>query len=343
MRDIITTVRFYTSEFGQVREAISFLSSIREVYNEIFVLFELPVQKIAWREGKYDLDDLSKRFTILANEELQLGAVQVSSPGFWEFAGNLNPLNFILGLIKLIMEQAEKKEQRRHSAIKSKIETISAYLDILDRYKERRWGTVTDPERFVEARFERIMEILEREVVKYISEGHSPEISEEEFHRHDRIELLRDYLENGSDIEKTSALRQLAALRDMESLPAIVARLGESGAIVREVAGELLPQFGESAVPMLIVILDDPNAKWDFQCEALGALSKIDTPVATKYILRALNDQHPNIRMEAAIAAGERKIVQAIPLLKEALSDNNKYVRKLAREALEKISVKGRT
>jgi hypothetical protein len=341
MKDIIVPATFYTIDFGELRVAIAFLSSVRNTYNDVVRLFEMPLQRVPWRSEKHiDLDELFRRCTVLKSEELRLGAVHLSSPGFWEFIGRLNPLNFLVELTKLILEWSERKKKRAQETLKAKIEAVSGYLDLLDRYKERSWHAVPDPDRFLHTKIDRIINTLEREVVEFLLDGKPPDIREESFYRQDRIDSLRYELTEGPNLAKMSALRQLAGLRDQKFLPDIVNAIRESQAHVHWLASDLAAEFGQAAIPLLLKVYEDPHSEWYSKASALKALGKIDSPDTVPYILKGFTAECSNIRMAAAKAAGDRRIKKAILHLERALSDENEYVRGIARKSLEKIGTR---
>jgi HEAT repeat protein len=68
------------------------------------------------------------------------------------------------------------------------------------------------------------------------------------------------------------------------------------------------------------VALSGPN--WTDRRQAVEALGTISNPKSVPTVSKALRDEHPNVRVSAAIALGKIGDPSALPALTEALSDS---------------------
>lgn len=104
----------------------------------------------------------------------------------------------------------------------------------------------------------------------------------------------------------------LGELRSPSSLPILVAllRKPESGEILMDAASEALGKFGETAIPPLLELLAEPNAKTRFW--ALGALRRTRVPAATPHLRAALKNM-PDICGVAAIGLADLGDKDSIP------------------------------
>ncbi len=80
----------------------------------------------------------------------------------------------------------------------------------------------------------------------------------------------------------------LGEIRSPSSLPALAAllRKPESGEVLMDAAAEALGKFGESALPVLLDLLEAPNARTRFW--ALGALRRTRSPACIPHLRAAL-------------------------------------------------------
>jgi HEAT repeat protein len=87
-------------------------------------------------------------------------------------------------------------------------------------------------------------------------------------------------------------------------------------------AGYGLAMLGDKeGLKVVIDTLNDHQAHWTIRRHAIEALGKLRDKEAMPYLITALKDEHPNIRVSAAKALGEIGDVSALPALKEALED----------------------
>lgn len=103
-------LRLKAERAGEVAEIIAFLSAVEGVYNNL-IAFELAVGDAKERYG----ETVNERYwgrsrgktartvraikdpssVVLPEERIRIHRVSVRSPGFWEFAGSLNPLEVL--------------------------------------------------------------------------------------------------------------------------------------------------------------------------------------------------------------------------------------------------------
>jgi HEAT repeat protein len=109
---------------------------------------------------------------------------------------------------------------------------------------------------------------------------------------------------------------------------------------VRTSAVDTLATVGPEAVPALIQILTN-DSEWRPRARAAKGLRDLgkEAPEAAPALVEALGDQEVPVRIHAADALGtiEVKNEKVVNALEQALNDDNEYVRKTARESLQKI------
>ena len=125
---------FHVASVGSLPDARLFLSSLSSAYCTGIRLIELP--EIYHKSiHEIDLDMAFQKIEILPSEELFISSIKVGSPGFWEFIGNLNPLNFIVEFSKMILDWKMKRENLRLEWARFNYESAESYFDILERYE----------------------------------------------------------------------------------------------------------------------------------------------------------------------------------------------------------------
>jgi hypothetical protein len=102
-----TTLVITTRKLGTVREIVAYLEALESAHNHLYA-FDILVERAqvirAESEDSMYYKQRRPSFTalrpirdvesqVLPGEALVLNAVDVKSPGFWEFLGSLNPLN----------------------------------------------------------------------------------------------------------------------------------------------------------------------------------------------------------------------------------------------------------
>ncbi len=123
------------------------------------------------------------------------------------------------------------------------------------------------------------------------------------------------------------------------TIPALLAQLGDSDSHVRERARHTLVVIGEPAVPALTGLLDSPakHPRWD----AAKALAEIGDPSSVKALLRALVDTESDIRWvggEGLVGLGPRALPEVLQLLIDQPQSID--VRRAAHHVLNSLSHK---
>ena len=149
------TLRIKADNLGTVSEVRNFLSDIENAYNGLYT-FDFIVEVLSYeyerrRDTRLKLgprfDDLYYYFgffetipnlielhsrvdvqkIMLPGERLILSKINIQSPGFWEFLGNLNPLQQIREFLK---DHHERKKDKKYRNAQEK---RKGELDILER------------------------------------------------------------------------------------------------------------------------------------------------------------------------------------------------------------------
>jgi len=166
----IVELRIRAEKIGTVREVMQLLADFENAYNSIYVFIffmeKLSIdkqRKLAPWEDKYfhwsrylieramrqdypyDLftQELARHIDniVPANERLTISKINIQSPGFWEFLGNINPLQQIRDFIKdLTYRNKQEKELGKLEILKKKIEILR---DLGYREEEMRQFVIT--------------------------------------------------------------------------------------------------------------------------------------------------------------------------------------------------------
>ena len=72
---------------------------------------------------------------------------------------------------------------------------------------------------------------------------------------------------------------------------------------------------------VVIETLNNHQERWTIRRHAIDALGKLGANEAVPYLIAALKDEHPNIRVSATRALGAIGDLSALPALKQALGD----------------------
>jgi HEAT repeat protein len=139
--------------------------------------------------------------------------------------------------------------------------------------------------------------------------------------------LLKFSAPSKSDIDR---------LRQAGDIPAIIRLMGHKDPSTQWHAAEALGTFGQKATLPLIDALDSANAA--IRLGAVEALSTIKDTRAIEPLIRILHkDPMSEVRWAAVLALGEIGSPEAVPSLVRLLSDDNRYIRYGASEALLKL------
>ncbi|MBK9033320.1 MAG: HEAT repeat domain-containing protein [Myxococcales bacterium] len=84
--------------------------------------------------------------------------------------------------------------------------------------------------------------------------------------------------------------------------------------------------------------LFDPGAEPEARRAAVSALRPYDPALTRRFILHALDDDDPAVRLEAAQVAGQGKMVEAVPRLIDWLADPDRATRRVASDMLGMIA-----
>jgi HEAT repeat protein len=128
----------------------------------------------------------------------------------------------------------------------------------------------------------------------------------------------------------------------LPSVPALLDLLASGGGHVRKLAAFALGEISGTAAEVtqaLCRATTDPVAAVRINAvEALGL--KPATPSSVAALSAAIKDADPQVRFSAALSLAQigPAAEQAVPALREALSDDNRYVPGYAVEALERIA-----
>ena len=144
MKQELSSLRIYTNRLGNTSEIIEYLKDLETAYNSIYFFYDFlenfnPDSKRAQRhffflrEFGYPFIDQSNLNTnpnsILPRYRLGLTKINISSPGFWEVVGSLNPLEVIRNFLNDRHKRRQDKEWRENLE-KEKMEKENQLLQI---------------------------------------------------------------------------------------------------------------------------------------------------------------------------------------------------------------------
>jgi HEAT repeat protein/energy-coupling factor transporter ATP-binding protein EcfA2 len=156
----------------------------------------------------------------------------------------------------------------------------------------------------------------------------------------DTVEAYGLLLNNRDPHIRVKGLVLLTALQSRRSVELLANTLHkeDEDVEVRRFAAEALGKIGnESAIEHLIKAIDDDLP--DVRCCVIDALGKIRDPRAVEPLIAKLGDSEADVRWRAARALGKIGDARAIDSLITALCDQNANVRRHAAEALRNIGV----
>lgn len=168
----------YVDRTGDIEQIMSFLKTIAWAYETSHRLFELPFQVFLKERLIFTQNDFEK-VSFLPSENLYIASINCSSPGFWEFVGNLNPLKFIIDMIEAINKWKESYKSWQLDITKFQYESVSSYMDLLDRYDKmmNEYGEkIPHHRRFIKEKVEKIIQEIEKNVIPFSSKGKSPKL-----------------------------------------------------------------------------------------------------------------------------------------------------------------------
>jgi len=175
-----------------------------------------------------------------------------------------------------------------------------------------------------------------------------------DFEEPDLIDTFIEILENDQDVDvraaAATALGKYVYLGEIEEIPVetlrrveaalIVAHTGTSPEIVRRRALEALGFSGREDIQDLIEKAYN-SGKRDWVASALYAMGRSFNERWIPLVMKQLDSDHPTVRAEAARAAGELEVTEALPALLEMLDDPDEEVRMACIWSLSQIGGEG--
>ena len=132
------------------------------------------------------------------------------------------------------------------------------------------------------------------------------------------IEATRD---ETIDYQAAMSLGQIGDKRAIPALHDMLERCSNKP-FPRLFAGYGLAMLGDKeGLKVVIDTLNNQQVHWTNRRHAIEALGKLHDKDAVPYLIAALKDEHPNIRVSAAEALGAIGDLSALPALKQALED----------------------
>jgi hypothetical protein len=141
----ILKLRIKAGRLGTVKEVKQFLTNFENAYNSIYAfvfLIDELLKKDDKRQLKKKYHYLEKYFKeetllklieeididkiILPADEIKISKINIQSPGFWEFLGNINPLEQIRKYL------IDRKERRKNRDYRDRIEEGMGNLSIME-------------------------------------------------------------------------------------------------------------------------------------------------------------------------------------------------------------------
>ncbi len=175
-----------------------------------------------------------------------------------------------------------------------------------------------------------------------------------EFENKNLVPTFVRLLRNDPDIDvraaSASALGQYLYLGELDELPVKILKeievllldisQGNEEEAVRRAALESLGFSSREEVPALIeAAFNSGEVGW--RTSALFAMGRSRNEIWNNLVLSMLNNNQPDLRLEAARAAGELEITQAVPILLELLDDPSDSIRDASIWSLSQIGGEG--
>jgi len=175
-----------------------------------------------------------------------------------------------------------------------------------------------------------------------------------EFENKNLVPTFVRLLRNDPDVDvraaSASALGQYLYLGELDELPVKILKeievllldisQGNEEEAVRRAALESLGFSSREEVPALIeAAFNSGEVGW--RTSALFAMGRSRNEIWNNLVLSMLNNNQPDLRLEAARAAGELEITQAVPILLELLDDPSDSIRDASIWSLSQIGGEG--
>jgi len=116
-------LRVNTEKLGDIRDIIQYLQVLEKAYNHLYV-FDFIISDAKLRHKKLNesswgtskpvrtIPSIRKpEEVVLPDDRIQLTSIVIESPGFWEFLGNINPLEVIR---KYLCDRHERKKDEAY-------------------------------------------------------------------------------------------------------------------------------------------------------------------------------------------------------------------------------------
>lgn len=152
------------------------------------------------------------------------------------------------------------------------------------------------------------------------------------------VDPLIKVLGNGySDDSREVAAETLGNIGDARAVEPLIKALGDKRGQVCRAAAEALVKIGKPAIESLVKTCAKGSSRGDSYYPALWILSRIKDPQGIDALIKALDDENPNIRQMVAEALGEMRDAKAVQPLIKALSASIPWGREKVAEALGKL------
>jgi len=148
----------------------------------------------------------------------------------------------------------------------------------------------------------------------------------------DTVPEVNSLLADSDSNVRRSAVIALGAIGSEDSIPRLLDALLDSDINVQSVAASALKQYGERAVPQLILALDRDNIT--LRCKVIEVLGQLKCNEAVPQLMNALNDPDAGVRRNAIGALGQMKVPDLTEKLVNALADPDAGVRGAAAYSL---------
>jgi hypothetical protein len=120
-------LRVHTEKLGDIRKVTEYLRAFEQTYNHLYSLKLIindanrrysEINKNSWREKPVRSIMSARRpdDIVLPEDRLQITSIVIQSPGFWEFLGNLNPLEVLRKYL------CDRHERLKDEKFRNKIE-----------------------------------------------------------------------------------------------------------------------------------------------------------------------------------------------------------------------------
>lgn len=148
------------------------------------------------------------------------------------------------------------------------------------------------------------------------------------------VDRLIDALRDRDPMVRRGAVQALGEIGNGRATEALIQRLGDEDARVREVAWKASVQYGSVVIDRLMEWMHDGRAPPEARAAAIHALGEIGDPRAVDPLVEALSE--PRVR-DAAWGALAKIGAPAVERLMDALHDTRTAIRKAAAEVLGHI------